>query len=319
MIRFLPIQRQNSLIMSGTNFDTGLLQAFIAVHQANGFTRAAEQLHLTQSAVSHQIRRLEELVGRPLFRRTTRRLSLTADGEDFLRHAERILQAQDALAQHFRCSPIEGTVRFGVPESFMREGLPQLLHQFSRSCPNVRLEVSVGLTLDVATMLRERELDLAVVVSVSGTTEGALLRRMPLVWAAAEGFERHNGASLPLAYSPLPCVCHQVGVAALGSAAIPWHGAFSSHSLEDLRSAALSGLAVAIFTSDNLRPGMVALDQRDGLPALPMLDFTLAYSEAAEQERSLAVVELGRLIEQAEWARQEKPARRAGTKAPRSR
>lgn len=296
--------------MSAMNFDTGLLQAFIAVHQANGFTRAAEQLHLTQSAVSHQIRRLEELVGRPLFHRTTRRLSLTTDGEDFLRHAQRILQAQDALAQHFRCSPIEGTVRFGVPESFMSEGLPQLLQQFSRSCPNVRLEVNVGLTLDVTTMLRERELDLAVVVSVSGTTAGTLLRRQPMVWAAAEGFKHQHGASLPLAYSPLPCVCHQVGVSALDAAGITWHGAFSSHSLEDLRNAALSGLGVAIFTCDNLRPGMVVLDERDGLPALPMLDFTLAYSEAAAQQRSLAVVELGRLIEQAEWARQEKPAQR---------
>ncbi len=298
--------------MSTMNIDAGLLQAFIAVHQANGFTRAAEQLHLTQSAVSHQIRRLEELVGRPLFRRTTRRLSLTADGEDFLRHAERILQAQDALAQHFRCSPIEGTVRFGVPESFMREGLPQLLHQFSRNCPNVRLEVSVGLTLDLGAMLRERELDLAVTVSISDTAEGTLLRRLPMVWAAAEGFERPSGASLPLAYSPPPCVCRQVSLEALDAAEITWHSAFSSHSLEDLRAAALSGLAVAVFTSDNLRPGMVALDERHGLPRLPMLDFRLAYSEIAAEERSLAVLELGRLIEQAEWARQEKPARRKG-------
>ncbi|HYP71175.1 MAG TPA: LysR family transcriptional regulator [Variovorax sp.] len=292
------------------SFDTGLLQAFIAVHQANGFTRAAEQLHLTQSAVSHQIRRLEELVGRPLFRRTTRRLSLTADGEELLRHAQRILQAQDALAQHFRCSPIEGTVRFGVPESFMSEGLPQLLHQFSRSCPNVRLEVSVGLTLDLATMVRERELDLAVVVSVSGTTEGTLLRRLPMVWAAAEGFELREGASLPLAYSPPPCVCRQVSIDALDAAGIPWHGAFSSHSLQDLRAVALSGLAVATFTRDNLRPGMVVLDESHALPALPMLDFTLAYSEGASGERSPAVVELGRLIEQAEWARQDTPTRR---------
>ena len=293
------------------SFDTGLLQAFIAVHQANGFTSAAQQLHLTQSAVSHQIRRLEELVGRPLFRRTTRRLSLTADGEEFLRHAKRILQAQDALAQHFRCSPIEGTVRFGVPESFMNEGLPQLLHHFSRSCPNVRLEVSVGLTLDLATMVRERELDLAVVVSVAGTTEGTLLRRLPMVWAAAEGFERPDGASLPLAYSPPPCVCRKVSIDALDSAGIPWHGAFSSHSLQDLRAVALSGLAVATFTRDNLRPGMAVLDERDGLPALPMLDFTLAYGEGAAGERSPAVIELGRLIEQAEWARQPKPAARA--------
>ncbi len=95
MIEFSWIQQADFINLAAMSFDTDLLQAFVAVHQANGFTRAAEQLHLTQSAVSHQIRRLEELVGRPLFHRTTRRLSLTADGEDFLRHAERILRAQE--------------------------------------------------------------------------------------------------------------------------------------------------------------------------------------------------------------------------------
>lgn len=285
------------------SYDTGLLQAFIAVHETNGFTRAAEQLHLTQSAVSHQIRRLEELVGRPLFHRTTRRLRLTADGEDFLRLAQRILQAQEALAQHFRCSPIAGTVRFGVPESFMREGLPQLLRQFSRSCPHVRLEVSVGLTLDLASMVRARELDLAVVVALPGAVQGQLLQRQPMVWAAAEDFAWSRADSLPLAYSPPPCVCRQVSIDALNQAGIAWHAAFSSHSLHDLRAVALSGLAVATFTRDNLRPGMAVLDERDGLPALPMLDFTLVYGDDAPAQRSPAAAELGRLIEEASWAR----------------
>lgn len=289
------------------SFDTGLLQAFLAVHQANGFTRAAERLHLSQSAISHQIRRLEELVGRPLFHRTTRRLSLTADGEDFLRLAQRILQARDALAQHFRRSPIEGSVRFGVPEAFMREGLPRLLSQFSRGCPNVRLEVSVGLTLDLATMVRERELDLAVVVSVAGDGRGELLQRLPLVWAASEDFERARHASLPLAYSPPPCVCHQISIDALNGAGIAWHGAFSSHSLQDLRTVALSGLAVTTFTRDNLRPGMVVLGEREGLPPLPALDFRLDHGDDEIATRNPAAAELARLISMA-WRDAEKPA-----------
>lgn len=292
------------------SFDASLLQAFLAVQQTNGFTRAAERLHLTQSAVSHQIRRLEELVGRPLFHRTTRRLSLTADGEDFLRHAQRIVDAQDALSRHFRSSPIEGTVRFGVPESFMSEGLPQLLRQFSRTCPHVRLEVSVGLTLDLASMVREHALDLAVVVSLPGAVPGTLLQRVPMVWAAAEDFTWSRDSSLPLAYSPPPCVCREISIEALNNAGIAWHGAFSSHSLQDLRSVALSGLAVATFTRDNLRPGMAALGEAAGLPPLPALDFTLAYGEGDAGGRSAAVAELGRLIEQAEWSRDDKPARR---------
>lgn len=278
------------------SFDTTLLRAFVTVHHAAGFTRAAEQLHLTQSAISHQIRRLEELVGRPLFHRTTRRLTLTADGEDFLRLAQRILQAQDALAQHFRSSPIEDTVRFGLPEGFMSDSLPRLLRQFSRTCPNVRLEVSVGLTLDLPAMVRDRELDLAVVVSPAGAMKGDMLRRVPMVWAAAEDFVRPAGRSLPLAYSPPPCVSRHIAIDALNTAGIAWHGAFSSHSLQDMRSAVLSGLAVTAFTQDNLRPGMAALGARDGFPPLPELDFTLAQADADLEAQRPAVAELVRLV-----------------------
>lgn len=277
-------------------FDSSLLQAFVAVHQASGFTRAAEQLHLTQSAVSHQIRRLEDLVGRPLFHRTTRRLALTADGEDFLRLAQRILQAQDALTQHFRSSPIEGTVRFGLPEGFLSDSLPRLLRQFSRSCPNVRLEVSVGLTQDLPAMLRDRALDLAVVVSPAGTVPGLLLRRVPMVWAAAEEFAWSGAGSLPLAYSPPPCVSRRIAVDALNTAGIAWHGAFSSPSLQDMRSVALSGLAVTAFTQDNLRPGMTTLGAEQGFPPLPELDFTLVHCDAAPELHSPAMAELGRLV-----------------------
>jgi DNA-binding transcriptional LysR family regulator len=95
------------------DFDPVLLRAFVAVKEAGGFTRAAQRLHLTQSAVSHQIRRLEEQIGRPLLSRTTRTLTLTEDGNDFLRHAEQILASLDALNHRFRPSAISGVVRFG--------------------------------------------------------------------------------------------------------------------------------------------------------------------------------------------------------------
>lgn len=274
--------------------DSSLLHTFVSVHQAGSFTRAAEQLHLTQSAVSHQIRRLEEIVGRPLLHRTTRRLGLTADGEDFLRLAQRILKAQDALAQHFRSSPIEGTVRFGLPERFLSDSLPRLLRQFSRSCPNVRLEVSVGLTQDLPAMLRDRELDLAVLVSPAGAVQGQLLRRVPMVWAAAEDFVWSG--TLPLAYSPPPCVSRLIAVDSLNTAGIAWHGAFSSPSLQDMRSVVLSGLAVTAFSQDNLRPGMTTLGVKHGLPSLPELDYTLVLSDSEQEYPSPAVAELGRLV-----------------------
>ena len=100
------------------DFDPALLRALVAVKEAGGFTRAAQRLHLTQSAVSHQIRRLEEQVGRPLLCRTTRSLTLTEDGNDFLQHAERILTSLDALNQRFRPSPVSGIVSLWSTRDF---------------------------------------------------------------------------------------------------------------------------------------------------------------------------------------------------------
>ncbi|WYX23043.1 LysR family transcriptional regulator [Achromobacter xylosoxidans] len=113
------------------DFDTALLRTYVAVKEAGGFTRAAERLHLSQSAVSHQIRRLEAQAGTALLVRTTRSLALTEDGEDFLRYAEQVLRAQDALARRFQRSSVAGAVRLGVPENFMGERLPLLLARFA--------------------------------------------------------------------------------------------------------------------------------------------------------------------------------------------
>lgn len=147
------------------DFDPTLLRAFVAVKEAGGFTRAAQRLHLTQSAVSHQLRRLEEQVGRPLLYRTTRNLTLTEDGNEFAHQAQQILALLDALASRFQPSPVSGVVRFGVPETYMGERLPPLLSQFARRFAEVRLDVTVSSYLDLRKMINAGELDLAVVLS----------------------------------------------------------------------------------------------------------------------------------------------------------
>src|SRR5690606_30506560 len=130
------------------DFDPTLLRTFVAVAETGSFTRAAQRQHLTQSAVSHQIRRLEEQVGRRLLSRTTRSLTVTEDGEELLRHAQRILLSFDTLARRFHPSPLSGTVRFGAPENFMGDRLPRLLFRFARDFPAVRLDASISANLD---------------------------------------------------------------------------------------------------------------------------------------------------------------------------
>lgn len=280
------------------DIDPPLLRAFVTVSETGGFTRAAQRLNLTQSAVSHQIRRLEEQIGRPLIRRTTRSLTLTQDGEDFLHHARGILSGLDALSERFRPSPVTGVVRFGTPEAFMGERLPALLCRFSRAFPAVRLDVHVSTYLDLSTMIAAEELDLAVVLSTAGGQGGGIkLRRAEFVWVAADSFVLPAGSSLPLAFHPPNCVNRLIGVAALEATELDWHIAFTSPSEQGLRRAVRSGLAVAILTRNDVEPGMRVLDGEYGLPSLPGADFLLIKSRGAA---SLAARAFGDMINESE-------------------
>lgn len=272
--------------------DPALLRAFVAVSETGGFTRAARRLNLTQPAVSHQIRRLEGQIGRALIRRTTRRLTLTGDGEDFLLHARQILTALDELSQRFLPSSVTGVVRFGTPELFMGERLPALLCRFSRAFPAVRLDVHVSSYLDLSKRIAAGELDLAVVLSAEGGNGGIRLRRADFAWVAADNFMLSDGASLPLAFHPPNCLNRLVGVAALETTAIDWHIAFTSPSEQGLRAAVRSGLAVAVLMRSDIEPGLRVLDGDYGLPPLPSADFMLIRSSRAASPAARAFGEM---------------------------
>lgn len=280
------------------DFDTALLRAFVTVQETGGFTRAAERLHLSQSAVSHQIRRLEEQAGTALLLRTTRSLSLTEDGEDFLRHARQVLAAHEALSRRFLRSAIAGAVRFGVPENFMGARLPALLAQFAHLFPAVRLDVTVGTYLDLQKLVAADALDLAVVMALAGAPDdAAVLRRTRFVWAAALDFHHDGQAPLPLAFSPAPCLHRQVGVAALDGAGLDWRMAFTSPSQQGLRAAVLAGLAVTALPQGDLEAGMLVIDGRHGLPALPAAQFQLLWRAAGT---TAAAEAFGQLLR--EWS-----------------
>ncbi|QND53044.1 LysR family transcriptional regulator [Phyllobacterium sp. 628] len=276
------------------DFDPTLLRAFVAVKESGSFTRAANRLNLTQSAVSHQIRRLEEQVGRSLLYRTTRNVTLTEDGTDFLRHAEQILQSLDALTRRFQSSPIAGIVRFGVPENFIGDRLPTLLCQFARAFPAVQLDVNVSMSLDLGAMVKACELDLAVVMALPDMYEGTVLRKAQFVWVAADIFERPQcGVSLPFAFIPAPCINRKVGVEALDRISADWHVVFTSASQQGIRAAVLSGLAITVMTRDDVEPGMKIIDGEYGLPPLQTADFTLIWSAEGHTDASC---EFGRMI-----------------------
>lgn len=273
------------------DYDPDLLRTFVAVQETGGFTRAGERLHLSQSAISHQIRKLEEQAGTLLLTRTTRSVTLTEDGEDFLRHAEQILRAQDALARRFRRSSVAGAVRFGVPESYVGDRLPPMLARFSRMFPSVRLDVTVDTYPALCDQINAGILDLAVTLALEDDAASTLLRRTRFVWAAASTFDLATHAPLPLAFAPKPCLHRQVGTDALESAKLEWRVAFTSPSQQGLRAAVKAGLAITALPEEDLESGMVIVDGQYGLPPLPETSFRLLWSASGKTPAAEALAQ----------------------------
>src|SRR2546421_8999222 len=162
-----------------------LPRSFVAVAECGGFHRAAEQLNLTQSTVSQQIQRLELETQRPLFRRTTRTVALTDDGEMLLGDARRLLQLEEAARRRLTAPPLSGAVRLGAVEEVAGGSLPPALGRFASSHPNVKLEVQIGVSSLLIEQLDAGRLDVVFAKRPRGTSRGRLAWRRSLLGGAA--------------------------------------------------------------------------------------------------------------------------------------
>ena len=179
------------------------------------FHRAAERLNLTQSTVSQQIKRLELETKRPLFRRTTRSVALTDDGEMLLGEARRLLQLEEAARQRLEAPRLSGTVRLGVVEEVAEGSLPSALARFAALHRGVKLEVQIGVSMELIEQLNAGLLDVVCAARPPGTTKGRLVSRESLVWAAADTFDLVPGAALPLALYRERSASREAALAAL--------------------------------------------------------------------------------------------------------
>src|SRR5271168_5028100 len=252
-----------------------LLRSFVAVAECGGFRRAAELLNLTQSTVSQQIKRLEFEIERPLFRRTTRSVALTDDGEMLLADARRLLQLEEAARHRLVAPRLSGTVRLGVVEEVAGGSLPSALGRFAALHPGVKLEVQIGVSAELIEQLNAGRLDVVFAKRPLGTSRGRLVWREPLVWAAADTFDLVPGAVLPLALYREKSVCREAALAALQDGELTWEIVYTSPSLTGVRAAALAGLAITPLAASAVIAGLRILDPEAGLPRLPDLEFAI--------------------------------------------
>jgi len=265
-----------------------LLPSFVAVAECGGFHRAAEQLNLTQSTVSQQIKRLELETKRSLFRRTTRSVVLTDDGEMLLGDARCLLQLEEAARQRLAAPRLSGTVRLGVVEEVAGGSLPSALGRFASLHPGVKLEVQIAVSAELLEELDAGRLDVVFAKRPLGTSKGRLVWREPLVWAAADTFDLIPGAALPLALYRERSVSREAALAALQDSELTWEIVYTSPSLTGVRAAALAGLAITPLPASAVVAGLRILDAEEGLPRLPDLEFAI-YEKARSDNAAAAL------------------------------
>jgi len=256
-------------------FDTLLLRSFVTVAQEGSFTRAATRLHLTQSAVSAHLRRLEEQAGAPLVTRTTRSLALTTDGEVLLGYACAILTLnRDARARLHRCAN-EGTVRIGLSDDFAQPRVMQRLHAFGLRHPGVMVDLTIGIPGTLLHALDRGELDLVIAGRCRDERPGRALWLEPLVWAAAPWLAIDTALPLPLAVFPEPCPYREAALAALAHAGVDYRIAVVCPSSGGLHAAVQAGLGVTPMPRSRVDGALGIVAESARLPTLPEVEFAL--------------------------------------------
>jgi DNA-binding transcriptional LysR family regulator len=268
-----------------TTFDIDVLRSFALGVELGSFARAAERLNRSTSAVSAQLKRLEEQAGAPLLRKNGRRLALTETGETMLGYARRLLELNDEAAAAVRGVPLEGRVRLGLQEDFGEHLLPAVLGRFARAHPKLRIEARIARNAELLEGVARGRLDLALAWDTqSNHPHVERLARLPMRWIASTAAplpRRKGGEPLPLVLLDPPCLVRSTATAALDRAGIPWRIAFSSASLAGNWAAVAAGLGISVRTVLGLPAGVQALTAKEaGLPALPTLGLALHRAEA---------------------------------------
>lgn len=271
--------------------DTALLSAFAMVAETNSFGQAAEQLGRSQSAISMQLKRLEERLGRRLFLRNAHTVELTHDGQVFLPYARRILELSDAAQCSLHTPELSGPVRVGIAEWFANPDISAVLARFADAHPDIRLTVTTDSSVDLTKAVASQSLDLALSIVEPGTQEPETIYTEALYWATGRATTLPSEGPMPMALSIQRCPYRKLATDKLKAAGIEWREALTSANLPTIRQALTAGLAVAMLPQSGLTPELRTLGPRDGFPPLPLARLGLYWAPGSPSAaaRHLAV------------------------------
>lgn len=262
--------------------ESDLLRTFVAIIDTGSFTKAATAVNRTQSAVSMQMKRLEDVSGSSIFEREGRRLQLTRQGEILQQYARRILKMQAEALSMLKQDKCSGLVNLGIPDDYVDSFLSDILVSFSREFPMIEVNVVCRESSDLNLMLGKNQIDLAIMSSQRSTARGDVveLRHEPTVWVTSRNHIAHEQTPLPMAMFNSDCVFRRWANAALESLNREYRTAYSSQSLSGIIAFVRAGLGVSVLAETSVPDDLKILSVEEGYPRLPMITLILGRSPA---------------------------------------
>jgi DNA-binding transcriptional LysR family regulator len=264
--------------------DLDVLRTFVAIADTGSFAAAAETVFRTPSAVSMQIKKLEEMLGRAVFIRDSRSVKLTRDGEVLLEHGRRLLALNRELVAKFRAPDIAGEVRLGAPDDAAERFLPTMLSRFGESHASVTVNVIVENSNPLIERVRRKDIDIALVTCAPthpGSELAEVLLRERLVWAIRKGGVAAEKTPLPVSVWEEGCIWRKAGLEGLDKQGRAYRIAFHSAYISGQRAAILADLAVAPLPVSSLTGEIIEAGPEYGLPPLPEYTLGMILAEGA--------------------------------------
>ncbi len=246
--------------------DLDQLRTFIAIVETGSFTRAAEAVFKTQSAVSMQMRRLEERIGKPIFARDGRASKLTEEGERLLGFARRMMRLNDETVAAFDDEELSGAVRLGTPDDYADRFLPEVLARFARSNPRVEVSVVCDQSSELIRQARAGDIDLGIVTHC-GEGNVEVIRQEPLLWVTSAQHSAAEETVLPLALAKPPCMWRSAAIEALTDAGRQYRVLYQSANATATAAAVLAGLAVSVLAEFGAQARHARARRKRRLPA----------------------------------------------------
>jgi DNA-binding transcriptional LysR family regulator len=260
--------------------DLAIMRTLLAVVETGSFAKAARSVGRSESAVSLQMKRLEEQVGEPVFLRTGKQMTLTGVGATLVEYARRLLALNDEALLAASEGSVDGTVTLGVPHDVAETWLPAVITGFGRNHPSASLRIVEGRSPILLTRLADNQIDLAVAFSAAKPKDALWSANLPMVWIGRSDFCLRKHEPLQLAAFDPPCFFRAAAIASLEHAGLAWVIGYASSTLPDLWSAVNLGLGVAVRTPAAVPSGLAVLGNQHGLPDLPPF-FVSLYGPAA--------------------------------------